>query len=72
MNDLDLALLAAHEAGDTALLVKLYQQAAKQAREPDAASFYLTHAYVFALEAGDPAADALRRRLIEMGRETPP
>ncbi|MEM9576712.1 MAG: hypothetical protein AAF999_06830 [Pseudomonadota bacterium] len=70
MNDLDAALLAAHEAQDAGLLIRLYQQAAAQTSDPDAAGFYLTHAYVFALEAGDARADALRQRLIEMGRET--
>ncbi|MEQ6247849.1 hypothetical protein ABMC89_03060 [Sulfitobacter sp. HNIBRBA3233] len=70
MIPLDAQLLAAHEAGDLAALVTLYRQAAEQALDLDAACFYLTHAMVFALEAGDPQADELRELLIVQGRET--
>ncbi len=72
MNDLDAQLLAAHEVGDVAALVGLYEQAARNAQDEDARGFYLTHAYVFALEAGDVKADALRAELIKMGREVQP
>jgi hypothetical protein len=65
---LDAALLAAHAAGDQRALVGLYGTAGAQAAA-NAAAFYLTHAYVFALEAGDPRAAALHARLVEMGRE---
>ena len=69
---LDAALLEAHKAGDAARLVRLYAQAA-DAEEADgnieAACFYLTHAYVFALEAGLPEAGALNRRLAKQGRD---
>ncbi|QUJ77496.1 hypothetical protein KDD17_05760 [Sulfitobacter albidus] len=65
---LDAALLAAHAAGDRAALIALYTQAA-DAASGDAAAFYLTHAMVFALEAGDPRADTLRARLLAEGRE---
>ncbi|WP_296424063.1 hypothetical protein [Yoonia sp.] len=61
-------LLAAHAHGDRHALVALYTQAADQAAETDAACFYLTHAYIFALETGDAAADALYRRLKAHGR----
>ena len=71
MNALDDALIAAHEASDNLLLVRLYTQASQEAEHPDAAGFYLTHAYVFALEAGLASAPELRQRLIDMGRETP-
>ena len=71
MSLLDDRLIAAHEAEDNRLLVTLYSQAAAEAADPDASGFYLTHAYVFALEAGLPEASALRARLIDMGRETP-
>ena len=71
MSLLDARLIAAHEAQDNRLLVSLYTEAADGAALPEAAGFYLTHAYVFALEAGLPEAPALRRRLIGMGRETP-
>ncbi|MEL7211849.1 MAG: hypothetical protein AAGK92_04250 [Pseudomonadota bacterium] len=66
---LDAALLAAHEAGDKAALTRLYTQAADEAGDVDAACFYLTHAYVFALESGAPEAVALRQRLADEGRE---
>ena len=71
MTDLDAALLAAHEAGDGRALVTLYQQAAAQAADIDAACFYLTHAFVFALEAGHPDVSLIRARLIAEGREPP-
>ncbi len=71
MTNLDTRLLAAHAAGDIAQLVALYTEAADIADDNDAAAFYLTHAYVFALETGDPEADVLRARLVEAGRESP-
>ena len=69
MKSLDRLLLEAHDANDAAALVSLYMQAADQTDDIDAACFYLTHAYVFALERGDKAADALRERLAAHGRE---
>lgn len=71
MNNLDTRLLAAHEADDTQALVSLYTMAADQSGTEQAKGFYLTHAYIFALELGDPVAPVLRQRLIDMGRETP-
>lgn len=71
MNELDAQLLAAHESGDLSALVALYAQAAAQAETCDAAGFYLTHAYVYALELGAPQAVNLRDELIRMGCETP-
>lgn len=67
---LDAALLDAHARGDRARLVALYEMAADEATDTGAASFYLTHAYVFALEAGLPEAAALRERLVKLGAET--
>lgn len=64
------ALMAAHEAQDLARLVVLYALAGAQSNDPVARGFFLTHAYVFALERGDPAADVLRLELVAMGRET--
>lgn len=72
MNDLNERLLAAHEVDDRHLLVKLYAEAADRANDADACGFYLTHAYVFALEAGLPEAPALCARLVAMGREALP
>ncbi|MEM1073145.1 MAG: hypothetical protein AAF665_08905 [Pseudomonadota bacterium] len=71
MTSLEDRLLAAHENGDTIALITLYSEAAEQATDATAAGFYLTHAYVFALETGSPLADDLRQRLIDMGREEP-
>ena len=71
MTDLDAQLLAAHDAGDSAALITLYQRAADQAATIDAACFYLTHAYVFALEAHHPDVHAIRTRLVAEGREPP-
>ncbi len=72
MADLDAALLDAHEQADAPLLSDLYTQAADAAEQRgdiDAACFYLTHAYVFALDAGLPSAGGLNRRLAAHGRD---
>ena len=66
---LDAALIAAHEAEDRVLLVRLYTQAADDADDVEAECFYLTQAYVFALQTGDAGADDLHRRLMGHGRE---
>jgi hypothetical protein len=69
MNDLNQRLLAAHGADDRAALVDLYTEAADGANTLDAACFYLTHAYIFALDTGHVAAPALHARLKSHGRE---
>ena len=69
MSDLDARLLAAHAADDRPALIRLYAEAADAAVDADARGFYLTHAYVFALEAGAPEAEQLRAQLVAMGRE---
>jgi len=61
-------LLAAHARDDRAALVTLYTEAADVADHVDAACFYLTHAYIYALEKGDPATNTLYRRLKALGR----
>ena len=66
---LDAQMIKAHEAGDKAALVRLYTQAAEAANDTDTACFYLTHAYVFALETGAPVAADLHGRLVRHGRE---
>lgn len=68
MTALDNRLLTAHARNDKQALVTLYTQAADQAADIDAACFYLTHAYIFALETGAPAASALYDRLRQHGR----
>ena len=70
--DLNARLLSAHGAGDKETLVTLYRDAADRAEargDIDRACFFLTHAYVFALEAGHGDAAALRARLKARGRE---
>ncbi|MFD1159475.1 hypothetical protein [Roseovarius aestuarii] len=69
MKDIDAQMIAAHEAKDSAALIRLYTRAADQANDLTAACFYLTHAYVFALEAGAPEATTLHARLKAHGRE---
>ena len=66
---LDDRLLAAHAAHDRAALVALYTEAAETSVDADAAGFFLTHAYVWALDLGHPAAAGLRARLVAEGRE---
>lgn len=63
------ALLDAHALADRARLVDLYAEAADRQNDTDAACFFLTHAYVYALETGHPAAGALHGRLKAEGRE---
>lgn len=70
MRDLDARLLDAHDRNDLSALIALYREAAECTADETARGFYLTHAHVFALEAGAPCADDLRARLIAMGRET--
>jgi hypothetical protein len=69
VSDLDQRLLAAHAREDRGALIGLYALAADGAPDLDAACFFLTHAYVFALERGDPRAPDLHARLKAEGRE---
>ncbi|MEL7098320.1 MAG: hypothetical protein AAGM84_05770 [Pseudomonadota bacterium] len=66
---LEARLLAAHAAQDADALIGVYTDAADAAPDVDTACFFLTHAYVFALEAGDMRAEDLRLRLAREGRE---
>ena len=70
MNDLHARLLAAHEERNHQALIALYSEAAEHATSEDEAGFFLTHAYVFALEQGHGDAPALKARLVAMGRDT--
>jgi hypothetical protein len=68
-------LLEAHARGDPDALVALYVEAAdgrEAVDDIDAACFYLTHAFVFALQAGSDDTHALQLRLWEHGREERP
>ncbi len=71
MTDLDERLTKAHAVGDTSALAALYEEAADTAPDEDAAAFFLTHAYVHALEAPLPCAARLKHRLVSLGREVP-
>lgn len=69
---LDQQLLAAHAAGDHGALVTLYCQAAdtrETSGDTTATCFYLTHAYVFALEQGMADAAQIHGRLKSYGAE---
>jgi len=70
-DELDRLLLEAHERNDHVALIRYYTMAAdqrEQAQDIDAACFYLTHAFVFALESGSSEAEALNQRLVAYGR----
>ena len=65
-SELDEQLLSAHARDDREALVGLYKQAAAAAEsrhDPEAARFYLTHAYVFALDTGSAEYLDLKQRL---------
>ncbi len=65
-------ILEAHASGSKSLLVTLYYQAAEYHEkngDVDAAGFFLTQAYVFALEQGLAVAGELHGRLVDLGRE---
>lgn len=69
---LDHALLEAHAAGDGDALAGLYARAGDLARaqgQIDAACFFWTQGFVFALVHDDPRAGQLHRKLAEYGRE---
>ena len=71
---LNAALLAAHARHDLETLVDLYALAADSQEgvgDIDAACFFLTQAFVFALEAGVARAAELNRRLVAYGRAWP-
>ena len=70
-DELDLLLLDAHAQNDVSQLIRLYESAAdisEQEGDIDACCFYLTHAFVFALESGSSRADILNCRLVRHGR----
>ena len=68
MTGLDARLLAAHDRGDGAALVRLYTEAADHAADPNAAGFFLTQAWIWALDTGADDESALRTRLAAAGR----
>jgi hypothetical protein len=62
---LDAAMRVAHRDGDVLALIGLCELAA----EGPAEAFWLTQAWIHALEAGDARAEKLRGRLRAMGAE---
>ena len=68
MTDLQSRLLAAHARDDRPALVELYTEAADAAADVDAVCFFLTHAYIFALEVDDASVESLYQRLRAEGR----
>lgn len=71
---LDARLLKAHAERDQRSLVQLYTQAADDKEKQgdiDATCFFLTQAFIFALESGDANAADLNQRLVNYGREVP-
>lgn len=71
IDHLDRAVLDAHADGDEGAIARAYLDAADAARaegESDRACFFLTHAWIFALEAGDPLAAVCHARLEQAGR----
>jgi hypothetical protein len=69
MSARDRQLLTAHAAQDLDALVEGYTRAGAEAASPEARGFFLTQAYVFALEAGHADAATLHAALSAMGRE---
>ena len=74
MKLLDKQILQAHAQGNGFSLAELYLQAANEREnegDVDATCFFLTQAYVFALECGSELARDINRRLVAHGREEP-
>ena len=69
MNDLNATILDAHARDDRRVLVGLYTRAADRAEAVDEECFFLTYAYIYALEIGHPEAGTLKARLVGYGRE---
>ena len=72
LQSLQQALLLAHEQNNCADLIDLYTDAATHLEtkgDIDAACFYLTQAYVYAMDCGSELqAQALHARLAQYGR----
>ncbi len=69
LEELDREMRALHEGGAPIRRCEVHEQAADLlGTDPNARRFHLTHAFVFALEAGDwPRAAGLERALREAG-----
>lgn len=66
---LERALLDAHARDDKNRLVTLYAQAANEAVSCARRRFFLTHAYIFALDCGHRDASTLKSELVKLGAE---
>jgi len=65
-------VLAAHEAGNLRQLPALYRRASQalfESGDIDPACFFLTQAYIYALDQGDPQAIEIHTILVSHGRE---
>lgn len=62
------ALLDAHSRDDKAALVTLYSQAADQAGSVDERCYFLTQAYIYALDCAHPNAASLQDALAAQSR----
>ncbi len=72
LDEIDKALLGAHATGDKPSLVNLYRAAGNHMLRLgalDAGCFYLTQAYIFALDCGDDQAHEIHKILVAHGRE---
>ena len=70
-SDLEEAILSAYENADQPALIRLYRRAADRAEAEqniDQAAFFLTYAWIYALEQGDDDAVTFWRRLADWGR----
>lgn len=61
------AVRSAEISGDWSTVITQYVDAA----QGEAEAFYLTHAYIHALEAKDPRAPVLKARLVDLGSDVP-
>ncbi len=68
MTSLHHQLLSAHDRQDKHALVDLYTRAADETTHVDETCFFLTQAYVFALEVGHKKAEQLAKKLQGKGR----
>lgn len=72
LEELNSAILTAHDDGDGVLLASLYAKAGRRMVADgniDEGCFFLTQAYVFALERGLTDAEKLRTELVSFGRD---
>jgi hypothetical protein len=72
LDQINADLLVAHARGDKPALVRLYLRAGEHMLslgDIDAGCFYMTHAYIFALDCGDESVAEIHQILVAHGRE---